>query len=218
MVDTIDKNIAEAREALARFETTEVAHGSSTINHIVRTIRDNLVKAGVDAAALDATGKSTAKDMEGRIEKAAARAHLTAARTEFARFETTDASYDAGTIDHIAQTIREHLAKAGVDAAALDATSKSTAEDMESRIEKAAARAHLTAARTEFARFETTDVSHSANTIAFIAKTIRAHFAKAGADASALDPTGKSSAATMEARIDRAVERAKELTNEGGPV
>ena len=134
-------SLIEARKEFREFETTTIPYSSLLIDHAVSKIRKYLAEARFDASALDPTGMSTVKDMEGRIEKAVVRAHLISARSNLEEFETTTIPYSSRSIDHAVSKIRGHFMAAGMDASALDPSGKATSAQMEARIERAALRA-----------------------------------------------------------------------------
>ncbi len=199
----IRAHIVSARRQFDDFEKTDIAHDFTIVDHIASRIKAHIVAAHADFSILDPSGKNTTAQMEERLKKAASRANIITARKRFAEFETREE--DSLYPEHVERAIRNSLSAAGADMSALDATGQSSAEQMESRFQQATVRGHILNARKEFAGLEATDEGLD---VEFHEKEIRDSLATAGADMSALDPSGASSAERMEARLKQAVLRA----------
>ena len=71
MSDTPQQQINDARELFTRLSKGDTA-GYGLPESMAHDIRDNLKKAGVDAAALDPEGKKSAADMDKALSMAVA--------------------------------------------------------------------------------------------------------------------------------------------------
>lgn len=125
-------SLVNARRKLDEFENINKAYRIHQIDSFAREIHDLVTRAGVDTAALDVTGSSTAKDMDDRIEQAVIRASLISGRKELIKLETLKVTHGVGSIDNRANTIQELFQKAG----------NFNPEGIEARLSKAVERAY----------------------------------------------------------------------------
>lgn len=130
---------------------------------------------------------------------------LDTARDMLAKLEDKTAYHNAHALAFLVEKIHDRLLDDDLDAAALDPTGQSTAAQMEARIAAAARDAATRSARAKFNVFEHTQMTHSETMLRHAAQDIRDLFNAAGATAAVLDPTGQSTAAQMEARIETVI-------------
>jgi hypothetical protein len=199
--DKRKKNFHEALRYFKGLETSEYGHPTATINGDVRHIRECLAAEGKTIAALDRSGESTDEQMEERLQRAIKRKHLIGAQKDFSRLEAQETAGDIEGVNMYVGFIREHLREAGLSVSALDPTGNSTDEQMEERLQETVRNRHISAARKNFEDFETQQAGHSISSIEFLERRIREQLAEAGADITALDPSGKSTREEIEDRL-----------------
>ncbi len=195
----IPAELVWARVMLAELEKTTT--GNDVETH-VKSIREHLDKAGLRLADLDPLGRSTDAQMEKRLQQAASRGYLIFARREFSELEKTAAGNDLEV--HI-KIIKNRLAQSGFSIAALDESGASTDAQMEERFQRAVSRIHLIHARREFAELKD---SETGRYVGLIVDKIKKSLSAAGADMSALDPSGKYTAGQMDEYFQQTVARA----------
>jgi hypothetical protein len=188
---------------------------------ILIALRRSMAMAGVSASAV-VPAKSD-DDAEQEIRNAVRANHIRVAREDFAslgnyykEYKPIEAQYEplrfarehsivdreSVSIEQTLPNMRMALQEAGVDASALDPSGKKTAREMEGEIAKATSRGFIVSARENLA-MAITGIADVPDLAPDFIKSAREDLAKAGADASALDPEGKKSAAEMGAYLDR---------------
>ena len=177
-----------ALKAFADFAATTVPYSTSSIAHLSEDVREKFVEAGIYDLHQ--------ADIELSLHDAVVRAHKISGQAEMSRFATTEVPYDTGSINHIADTIREHAALAFMD----DGFKRT----MERSIEEAKTRAHLVTSAKEFERFRNTDVPYSASSIDFIGNKIIEHGRLGG--------LSEDSLASLTVQVDKAKIRAHEVS------
>lgn len=195
MVDRFDppKTLEYARKDFARFEENP---SGRDIEHFKKHLLETLAAAGVDMAALDPTGQSTAEQMQERLDRAVARGHLDRARKLFAYFEEGHTG-----VQRQKQDILRHLRLAGDKSlSALDPSGKSAEEEIEERLKQAAKFGHLLEARAAFVQLE-----KGSTWVDNCIEEIRKGLVFAEADKSALDPSGRSTKEEMEEIYEQVV-------------
>jgi hypothetical protein len=190
--------LIEARKNYQEWITTRIAGWGDMTEWHEKKIADALALAGEDYAALDPA--ATEADIRRRIAEASCRLRLLHARERFHTLETTTSTAYSSDPKSLSRQIRQHVAAAGADLAALDETGKSSVADIEARIGKAERRLLVMGAREAWNGMKGDDDSPYGSADINL-KRLRNLLEAAGADASALDASGRRSAAEMEAEI-----------------
>lgn len=182
--ESFDRAIKAYRE----FSNTSVPYGKSSIDYLAETIRAHFI----DAQVYDLHQA----DIELILHDVVVRAHKISGQAEMTRFATTDVPYDKGSIDFIADTIRQHAALAFMD----DGFKRA----LERSLDDAKRRAHLISSAKEMERFAKTDVPYSASSIEHIAKKIIDHARDGG--------MGDADIAHLNTQVEKAKIRAHEIS------
>ena len=204
-------NLMAARGNLVEFENTTARHYKDSIEFQMKQIVEQVKASGETLAALDPTGSSTEQQIKDRIDAAGRRANLVAARGNLVEFEKTTTPYDKGSIEFRIKQIIEQVQASGQTLAALDPSGNSTDQQMKDRLDAAARRANLVAARGDFAAFEKTTTPYDKGSIEFRMKQIIEQMKASGQTLAALDPTGESTDQQVEDRLNAAGRRALRL-------
>jgi len=194
----------EAREIGAQYEKDRQP-SSSGAEAAIKSIRDSLQKAGADFAALDPTGASTLKDIAAALEHAAREDFLAHARKNYA--ELVKGVHSADSIDMYVRGVHDNLQKSGEGLSALDPSRQKSDADMQAVLDEAVRRNYLDGARKEFLEFKESTTPYTSSVIEYIGEKIRKCMALAGQPLSALDGTGASSDANVEAELQAAARR-----------
>jgi hypothetical protein len=203
------QNLDSIRRDFREFLTRDSDMDYGIIESAENCIREKLKLAGLTAAALDETGQKSAAEMDAALVQAGRDNRLRCARKLMHTLETTTVPHDHETADRFIKEIRDQLAQAGRDITALDPAGKQDAAEIEARFAAGKRRMCLQKARRDFADFEKTNTAGWVMLIGHIVTRVRENMARAGEPLSALDPTGASSDADIEARIAAAARRIK---------
>lgn len=177
-----------ALKAFSEFATTTVPYSTTSIANLSESVREGFVEAGIYDLHQ--------ADIELSLHDVVVRAHKISGQSELSSFATTEVPYDTGSINHIADTIREHAALAFMD----DGFKRA----LERSIEEAKTRAHLITSAKEFERFRNTDVPYGASSIDHIGNKIIEHGRLGG--------LSEQSLASLSAQVDKAKIRAHEVS------
>jgi hypothetical protein len=132
------KSVQTAGKLLDDFEKSSEAFSFIYIRNLLVEINQHLKLGHADASVLDPEGK--------RITRALDKAYLTSARYIFDQLEKGAIRQDPCEIINMAADVRQFLALARMDAAALDRTGESTTDMMERRFLHAVTKNHFDSA------------------------------------------------------------------------
>lgn len=131
-----------ARKMYKEFTEGNTASFADQLDYHRKKIAEHVDAAGFGWADLDPAAGSEAAVKE-KMEAGARRACLLHARKMYAEFRLTPTAWGEHMIEYHVNKIKENLRLAGADAAALDEEGKTTATEMERRIDGIAERARF---------------------------------------------------------------------------
>ena len=177
------------------------------VDDLLSHMQSFLFAGGLDAAALDPTGKKSRVAMEKELAIYAQRGYLKEARELFTFMESDKSTLgmadpfqlnDPFLIDEMVAGMDEFLAQAHQTYAALDPKGKASADTMQKRFSAAVIRTKNERAPLAYAQLQTGESKQVEDLLYIIGQ----------ADITALDPTGKKSRVELTTELDKATKNA----------
>lgn len=207
----VEKNLTEAldrrclmaaRKKYDEYVAANVPGWANLTDHLEGQIMLHLKAAGAPVEALDPTGASTAADIAAALKGAREHLNLIAAREAFTKYKDDPSIVYADHPETLEKTIRDHLAAAGKGLDALDASGKSSADDVRQSLDIARWKLRVKGACEIYTKLG--DIAEDSPFLPGFEndlKKLRKLLKDAGADAAVLDQTLLRTAPEMEQRL-----------------
>ena len=198
-----------AREDYRKLVDAPRDYDLSSIDFTTRGISESLTFLGKDASVLDQSGQMSAAEVNEKISRAIPRHCLNTARQKYNEYVTSNIAGWADLTDHIEGQINSHLEAAGAKLEDLDPNGATTRAAIEERMAETRRRLNLLQAREMFKDYETSASAVYADHPEALEQRVRRHLDLAGETLPALDPSGKSTVASIEERFRKTVAKVR---------